>query len=179
MANSRSISFRSYVLALSAVIGGLGCAKPSEPVEAPTFRLTATITEDNHCTVNVLGKTYSSIGQVRGDVPSQFIGTVPDKSYHGFGCWVKTADGDGDLVVLFAGNHLGKPLDTGTYPPKLNILDDTPLHTAAVNFRPSEFGGDKLRTKDTSTGNVRVEEVPGGGRRVIIDVDLVRWTTLF
>jgi hypothetical protein len=156
------------------------CEKPSEPIEAPTYRLTATITEDNRCTVNVLGKTYNSAGMVRGDVPAQFIGTVADKSYHGFGCWVKTEDGDGDLVVLFAGNHLGQPLDVGTYPPKLEILDQTPLHTAAVNFRASEFaGGEKLRTKDNSSGDIRVEEAPGGGRRVIIDVDLVRWRTIF
>ena len=149
------------------------------PIELPTEHLTATITENNHCTVNVLGKTYSSIGQVRGDTPSKFIGTVADKTYHGFGCWVQTADGDGDLIVLFSGNNFGKPLEAGTYPLSMEILDNTPAHKASVNFRPSEFGPDRLRTRDNAQGSVTVTETPNGGRTITLDVEVVRWGRLF
>lgn len=168
---------RHKLTALSAaLIATTACAEASSaPKEVPTFHLTATVTENNHCTVTVLGKTYSSIGQVRGDVPSQFIGTVAEKSYHGFGCWVQTGDGDGDLVVLFSGNNLGKPLEPGTYPLALEIFDNTPLHTAALNFRPSDLGGDKLRAKDNAAGAVTVEATPSGGRKITADVEVVRW----
>lgn len=147
----------------------------SAPIELPKHRLTATVTSDNHCTVNVMGKTYSSIGQVRGDVPSQFIGTIPDESYHGFGCWVSTDDGDGDLIVIFSGNNLGKPLEVGQYAVQFNVYDETPRHIAAVNFRPSSLGGERLRTRDNSVGTVTVSAAPDGGRTITVDVETSPW----
>ncbi len=146
---------------------------------APTFRLRATVTESNDCDVSVLNKTYSSKGQIRGDVPSQFVGTIPQQSYHGFGCWVATSGGDGDLIVLFSGNNLGKPLAAGTYPLSLEVLDNTPLGRASVTFRPSEFGGDKLRTPTDASGSVVVEVTPSGGRRITVDAEMVRWNNSF
>ena len=162
------------VIALAA-----GCKEQTGPVESPTYRITATVTEDNKCTVNALGKSYSSIGQVRGDVPSKFVGTLSDKTYHGFGCWVAADQGDGDLIVLFSGNNFGKPLKAGTYPLKLELLDDTPPNFASVNFRPSEFGADRLRTRDGAVGSVTVTETPAGGRTITVDVEAVRWGPIF
>ncbi len=144
----------------------------------PTYHLSATVTASNNCSVSVQDKDYSSIGQIRGDVPTAFIGTVPEQSYHGFGCWVATSGGDGDLIVLFSGNNLGKPLEVGTYPLVHQVLDDTPLGMAAVTFR-SSFMGDKLRTMDGSTGNVIVEKDANGAIVIRVEADLVRWGNVF
>lgn len=157
------------------------CTETSGPVDVPSFRLTATITEDNRCTVNVMGRTYVSEFQVRGDLPAKFIGTLANESYHGFGCWVGTGDPaiDGDLVVLFAGNNLGKPLAPGTYSLGFDIFDNTPAGVSSVNFRPSELGGHRLRSKDGLPGTVTVEETPTGGRKITVDAEVVRWGAIF
>jgi hypothetical protein len=165
----------SVIAGSLALLGAAGCVqKATEPEAPPTYHLTATITEANQCNVNVLDKSYSSIGQIRGDVPSKFIGTVADKSYHGFGCWVATTGGDGDLIVLFSGNNLGKPLEVGTYTPSLEVLDDTPPMRAQVTFRTSEIGPDKLRTLDTLPGSIVVEATPSGGRIIKVDTQVSR-----
>lgn len=167
--------------ASAALLGAIGCVEKVTAPEnvTPPVRLTATITEANVCTVNVLNTAYQSIGQIRGDVPSKFIGTVADKSYHGFGCWVATSGGDGDLIVLFSGNNLGKPLAVGTYTLSNEVLDDTPAMRAQVVFRPSALGGDKLRTLDNSAGSVVVEATPTGGRIIRVNADVVRWGAAF
>lgn len=168
---------RYQLLAASAaIVGAIACVeKTSAPEAPPTFRLTATINESNVCAVNVLDKNYSSIGQIRGDVPKAFVGTVPTASYHGFGCWVATSGGDGDLIVLFSGNNLGKPLAVGKYTPALEILDETPPMRAQVKFRTSEIGADKLVTMDNLPGSIVVEATPSGGRIIRVDIDVVRW----
>src|SRR5215212_6168744 len=166
---------RLQVLAISAVAFALaGCEKATSPDVPPTYHLTATVTASNNCSVSVFDKDYSSIGQIRGDVPSAFIGTVPEASYHGFGCWVATTGGDGDLIVLFSGNNLGKPLAVGTYPLVHQVLDNTPLGMAAVTFRSSLFG-DKLRTMDNAAGNVIVEKDANGAIVIRVDAEVVRW----
>ncbi|MDO8500249.1 MAG: hypothetical protein Q7S20_00215 [Gemmatimonadaceae bacterium] len=167
--------------ASAAILAASACTMKdtAAPDAPPTYRLTATVTENNSCAVTVMAKTYSSIGQIRGDVPSKFIGTIPDKSYHGFGCWVATDGGDGDLIILFSGNNLGKPLDVGTYPLRFEILDNTPPMMAQVSFRPSALGGDNLRTTDGAAGSVVVESTPSGGRQIRADVDVVRWGSSF
>lgn len=144
----------------------------------PTYHLTATVTASNKCSVSVFDKDYSSIGQIRGDVPTDFIGTVPTQSYHGFGCWVATSGGDGDLIVLFSGNNLGKPLEVGTYPLVHEVLDNTPLGMASVSFRSSLFG-DKLRTMDNAVGNVIVEKDANGAIVIRVDAEVVRWGKVF
>ena len=166
----------SILAGFSAVVAITACVENSAAPEAPpTFHISATVTGSNDCDVSVMDKTYSSKGQIRGDVPSKFIGTVPQQSYHGFGCWVATSDGDGDLIVLFSGNNLGKPLAVGTYPLVHEVLDNTPLGMAAVTFRPSSLGGDKLRTLDGAVGNVVVDSSASGARTIRVEAELVRW----
>lgn len=172
---------RLKLLAASAAILGVAACKTDNAIvgPAPAYRLKATVTEANSCDVSVMDKSYSSLGQIRGDVPKTFMGTVAQASYHGFGCWVATSGGDGDLIVLFSGNTLGKPLEPGTYPLSREILDDTPLGRANVTFRPSTLQGDKLTTLDNASGSVVVEATPTGGRTITIDVDVTRWGRAF
>jgi len=173
------MSMRYTILALSAAsLAVLACAESSTAPDPEIFHISATVTAANTCSVDAMGKQYSSSNMVRGDVPDKFIGTVAGSSYHGFGCWVgsnSVAGEDGDLIVLFSGNNLNKPLEPGTYPLVHEIYDDTPIGKAAVTFRPSALGGSKLRTLDTSSGNVVVEETPEGGRTVRIEADAVEW----
>ena len=170
---------RFRALAVSAAALALaGCDKATSPDVPPTYHLSATVTASNNCSVSVLDNDYSSIGQIRGDVPKDFIGTVPEQSYHGFGCWVATSGGDGDLIVLFSGNNLGKPLEVGTYPLVHQVLDNTPRGRAAVSFRSSLFG-DKLRTMDGATGNVIVEKDANGAIVIRVEADVVRWGNVF
>lgn len=168
-------------LAVAAILSFSACTENAAAPDtaAPTFRLQATVTESNSCDVSVMSKVYSSKGQIRGDVPTQFVGTVAGQSYHGFGCWVSTSGGDGDLTVLFSGNNLGKPLAAGTYTLSREILDNAPLGRASVVFRPSDLGGDKLRTPDDANGTVVVEVTSSGGRRIVIDADVARWGRAF
>jgi hypothetical protein len=170
-------SMRISIFALSAAaLAAVGCKETAVAPEAPpTYHLSATFTENNTCQVSVLGNEYSSIGQIRGDIPKQFVGTVAEKSYHGFGCWVAKSGGDGDVIVLFSRNNLGKALAPGTYTLTHNVLDDTPEGMATVTFRTSEIGGDKLTPMDGATGSVVVETTATGGRLIKVEADLVRW----
>jgi hypothetical protein len=171
---------RLQILSASvALLGIVACENNTILEVAPTFHLSATVTEGNSCNVSVMGKDYVSNGMVRGDVPTAFVGTVANSSYHGFGCWVATNGGDGDLIVLFSGNTLGKPLDVGTYPLSRELLDNTPLGRANVTFRPSDLQGDKLTTLDDAVGSVIVEATPTGGRIVKVDVEVSRWGRAF
>lgn len=173
------MSMRYTILSLSAAsLALLGCAETTTPPAPAVFRVSATVTASNTCSVTAMDQQFTSINQVRGDLPDKFIGTVEDASYHGFGCWVasNTVTGqDGDLIVLFSGNNLGKALEPGTYGIVHEIYDDTPLGKAAVTFRSSTMDNYKLRTTDTSSGTVTVEETPDGGRTVRVDVDVVEW----
>ena len=173
---------RISVLAISAAaLGLIGCVeKPTAPDVPPVIKLSATVTSANSCNVSVADTDYSSLGQIRGDLPKRFVGTVENKSYHGFGCWVATSGGDGDLIVLFAGNNLGKPLAVGTYPLVHEIYDNTPLGVAAVTFRPSYWGGgDRYKTLDTSAGSVVVEDDGNGGLTIRVDAEVARWGSVF
>lgn len=159
----------SVLLAISA------CKEASAPEAIPTFHLTATVTEANTCAVTTLERSFNSIGQIRGDVPASFVGTVPEASYHGFGCWVATDGGDGDLIVLFSQNNFGKPLAVGTYTLTRQVLDDTPAGYASVSFRTAFLGVDKLVTMDNAVGSVVVEATASGARRIRVDAEVVRW----
>jgi len=174
------MSMRFPLIAVSAAaLTVLACKEASAPDVPPTVHLTATVTESNNCEVSVMDKNYSSIGQIRGDVPTRFIGTVAEKSYHGFGCWVATSGGDGDLIVLFSGNNLGQPLAVGTYPLSQDILDNTPIGRASVSFRPSDLGGDKLRTLENAAGSVVVDSTASGARRIHVTAEVARWGKIF
>jgi hypothetical protein len=173
------MSMRYKILALSAASFALfGCAENAAAPDPEILHLSATVTSSNTCAVTTMDKQYSSTNQVRGDLPDKFVGTVAGASYHGFGCWVgsnSVAGEDGDLIVLFAGNNLGKPLEPGTYSLVHEIWDDTPLGKAAVTFRASALDGAKLRTLDTSSGSVIVELAPDGGRTIRVEADLIEW----
>ena len=169
---------RIQALALSAMTLALvACEKTTTPDIPPTYHLNATVTAANTCAVSVLDTNYSSIGQIRGDTPAKFVGTVND-TYHGFGCWVSTSGGDGDLIVIFSGNNLGKPLAPGTYALARQIYNETPRGFAAVSFRPSSIG-EKLRTMDGAAGNVIVEDDGKGGLTIRVEAEVVRWGEVF
>lgn len=167
---------KTHTIVLAGLLlAAAGCKEAAAPIEPPKFRVTATINEDNTCTVSAMGKTYTSQGRIRGDKPAQFIGTMSDLKYHGFGCEVASSGTEGDIIVLFSGNNLGKPLEPGVYPLNLQILDETPPHIASVIFNSADYGPFKLRTRDGAPGTVTVEETPTGGRRIIVDVETVQW----
>lgn len=176
---------RPKLFAASAALLGIAACKTDTVLQqAITTHLSATVTQNNTCSVSVQDKNYTSIGQVRGDLPKAFIGTVANAGYHGFGCYVAVdglspAKGDGDLIVLFSGNNLGKPLEPGTYQLKQEILDDTPLGFANVSFRPSDLNGDKLTSLDGAVGSITVEATPDGGRIIHVDADVARWGRAF
>lgn len=169
----------AILVGLPAFVLTAACDKLTTPDLPSTYHISATVTSANACKVSVMDKNYSSVGQIRGDVPTRFIGTVANASYHGFGCWVATNDGDGDLIVLFSGNNLGKPLAPGTYPLVHEVYDTTPLGMASVSFRPSSLGGDKLRTFDGAPGNVMVADDGKGGLNIRVEADLLRWGSAF
>jgi hypothetical protein len=172
---------RHSLLAVSiAVLAAAGCKEtPTTPLVAPTFHLSATMSDAGVCNVSALNHDYLSVNAQRGDIGANFVGTVPDKTYHGVGCWVGTNGGDGDLIVIFSGNNLGKPLAVGTYQLKREILDETPPGFANVTFRNSEMLGDKLVSLDGAAGSVVVEATPSGGRIIRTEAELTRWNRGF
>ncbi len=173
-----------FALALISVASACKNADPTTPVAPPTFHVTATVTGSNTCTVNAVDHTYGSIGQIAGDTPAKFIGTL-DKNYHGLSCWVSVDGGvtknggDGFLNIIFSGNNLGKPLDVGTYGLRLEILDNTPPMTATIRFHPSSLGGDELRPLDNAQGSITVDSAANGARTIHVDLQAVRYSTAF
>ena len=177
---SMSMRFPVFAAAAAALSLSACVEKTSSPDVPPVYKLSAVVTSANSCNVSVMDNNYSSLGQIRGDVPMRFVGTVGNKSYHGFGCWVATNGGDGDLIVLFSGNNLGKPLAVGTYPLVHEIYDNTPVGVAAVTFRPSIWGGgDRLKTMDGAVGNVVVEDDGAGGLTIRVEAEVVRWGSVW
>ena len=167
-------------LALSSVVAALavsGCTRePAAPVQLETIPLRATVTPDNHCTVEAYGKTYSSVGQVRGALLPTFTGTENNPGLHAIGCWVNTSDGtDGELVVIFSGNSYQLPFPTGTYQPRFEPPYGTNDMIASVSFRASAHPGEKLVTIDQSTGTVTVDAAPNGARTIRLDVTAVQY----
>jgi len=150
-------------------------------VAAPTYRVQATITGTNTCSVSALDASYGSIGQISGDKPAKFIGTFADKGYHGSSCWVSTdggvtANGDNGFInVIFSGNTFGQPLQVGTYGLKLDILDDTPPMMASIRFHPASLANDELRPLDGAVGNIVVDSTASGVRSIHIDLQATRW----
>lgn len=162
--------------AIAALLAAAGCKNATEPFDPPVYRVTATITEANKCAVSAMGKSYESENQIRGDTPSQFIGTEQELSFHGFGCAVYRSDGgNGDIIVAFSQNNFGKPLKVGTYSIVAEILDETPAGYASVRFNSSDYGPFKLNTMDHLGGTVTVEETATGGRKITVDVNTIQW----
>ncbi|MEO5904326.1 MAG: hypothetical protein ABIQ55_09965 [Gemmatimonadaceae bacterium] len=166
---------------LAVALAAAGCKTDSTTPEAPvTFRVTATITGTNTCAVNALEKSYGSIGQIAGDKPTKFVGTL-DKNYHGLSCWVSadggvtTTGGDGFFNIIFSGNTLGKPLAVGTYGLRFEIFDGTPLMMATIRFGSSSIGGDELRPLDNAQGAITVDSTANGTRNIHVDLQAVRY----
>jgi len=167
---------KTRLTAIAALIAITGCQQTTEPFDAPVFKVTATITEENKCTVSAMGKSYASENQIRGDAPAAFVGTEAVRKLHGFGCAVYRPDGgNGDIVVLFSQNNFGKPLAAGTYKISAEIFDETPAGYASVRFNSSDYGPFKLTSTDNRGGTVVVEETPTGGRKITVDVNTIQW----
>jgi hypothetical protein len=154
-----------------------GCAKETTaPVQLESFPLRATVTPDNRCTVEALGMTYTSIGQVRGVVLPAFSGTLENAGYHAVGCWVAAPDGsDGDLVVLFSGDSFQKQFETGTFQPRFEPPFGASEKIVSVSFRAAILPNERLATVDESTGSVVVESNSAGNRTVRVDVTAIKY----
>jgi hypothetical protein len=158
---------------ITAVLVATGCVQDlSEPKPLETVSLRATITSDNHCTVETMGRTYTSIGQVRGVTLPTFSGALENEGWHALGCWVAMSDGtDGELVLTFSGNFFQKPFEPGSY----SLRSAEKL--VSVSFRSVAFGNMKLRTIDQSTGGVTVEGPLDGAKTVRVDVTAIKYET--
>ncbi len=172
---------RSYFVLALAVAASACKVDSTSTAEPPvTFRVTATISGNNTCAVNTLQKSLSSIGQIAGDKPTKFIGTL-DKNYHGLTCWVSadggvsTTGGDGFFNVVFSGNTFGKPLAVGTYGLRFEILDNSPEMMATIRFGSSILGGDELRPLDNAQGSVVVDSTANGTRTIRVDLQAIRY----
>jgi len=165
------------ISATLAILVTAGCVKePSAPVSFEAFPLRATVTPDNHCTVEAWGRTYTSIGQVRGAVLPTFSGTLESDGYHAIGCWVSHSDGtDGELVVTFSGNSYQLPFPTGSFRPVLDPPYGSTEKIVSVSFSASFLPTVKLRTVDESSGAVTVESDATGARTIRVDVTALRW----
>ena len=76
------MSMRYTILALSAAsLGILGCTENTTAPDPEVFHLSATVTASNTCAVTAMDKQYSSVNQVRGDLPDKFVGTVAGASW--------------------------------------------------------------------------------------------------
>jgi hypothetical protein len=164
-------------VAAAALLGLPACVKvPTAPVHVETFPLRATVTPDNHCNVDALGKTYTSIGQVRGAVLPNFTGDLQSDGYHAIGCWVSNVDGsDGDLIITFSGNSYQQPFPTGSFVPVFEPPFGSTEKIVSVSFHSSSYGPEKLQTIDTSTGAVTVESAPTGARTIRVDVTAMKY----
>lgn len=169
----RHIAFSSVVAALAMA----GCVKePSAPAPLETFPLRATVTPDNRCTVVAEGRTYTSVGQVRGALLPAFSGTLVNDGWHAIGCWVSNADGtDGELVVQFSGNSYNLPFATGSFKPSFEPPYGSDEKIVSVSFRAQALGSEKLRTIDESAGAVTVESNAAGARTIRVDVTAIKY----
>lgn len=161
----------------AAIVGLAACVQvPTDAPQVETFPLRATITPDNHCTVEALGKTYTSIGQVRGAVLPSFTGSLESDGWHAVGCWVSNVDGsDGDLVITFSGNSFQQPFATGSFTPTFDPPFGGTEKIASVSFRASTYGAEKLKTIQESTGAVTVESSATGARTIRVDVTATKY----
>jgi hypothetical protein len=179
-------SMRKSLFALTLLVAASACKIESttQPVDVPLYHVVATVTGSNTCAVSAMDKTYGSIGQVAGDVPSKFIGTL-DKNYHGLSCWVSVDGGntknggDAFINIIFSGNNFGKPLAVGTYKLTWLVLDETPPMTATIRFHPSDLDGDELRPLDNAVGSIVVDSAANGARTIHVDLQAIRYSNRF
>ncbi len=154
-----------------------GCVQDlSAPTPPETIPLRATITADNRCTVETLGKTFTSIGQVRGVTLPTFTGSLESQGFHAVGCWVAMSDGtDGDFVLTFSGDSFQKPFEVGSYLPRFEPPYGSSEKLVSVVFRTQALPDHLLRTIDQSTGGVTIETGPGGARTIRVDLSVIKF----
>ncbi|HYN81489.1 MAG TPA: hypothetical protein VES88_08305 [Gemmatimonadaceae bacterium] len=168
---------RITALCSTAALVATGCIQDlSGPPAVETIPLRATITPDNRCTVETLGRTYTSIGHVRGATPPTFTGTLENSGFHAVGCWVAMSDGtDGDFVLLFSGDSFQKPFEVGSYLPRFEPPYGSSEKLVSVSFQTVALPDHRLKTVDQSTGAVTIEAAPGGGRIIRVDVSVIKY----
>jgi hypothetical protein len=168
------------IIALASIAAALvatGCVQDlSAPTPPETIPLRATITADNTCTVETLGRTYTSIGQLRGATLPTFSGALENDGWHAIGCWVAMSDGtDGDLVLTFSGNSYQKPFEPGAYTPRFEPPYGSSEKLVSVSFRSVAQQGFRLKTVDESTGGVTIEGTLSGGKTIRVDVGAIKY----
>lgn len=164
------------LFAISALVS-TGCVQDlSGPTPPEMIPLRATITPDNRCTVETLGRTFTSIGQVRGAVLPTFSGSLVSDGFHGVGCWVAMPDGtDGDFVLTFSGNSFQKPFEPGNYLPRFEPPYGSAEKLVSVTFRTVVLPNQRLKTIDQSTGAVTIETAPNGTKTIRVDVSVIKY----
>lgn len=169
----------SALSSIAALLVATGCVQDlSEPKPLEYVALRATITSDNKCTVETMGRTYTSIGHVRGVTLPTFSGALVNDGWHAVGCWVAMSDGtDGELALTFSGNSYQKPFEPGNYSLRFEAPYGSPEKLVSVSFRSVAFGDMKLRTVDQSTGAVTVEGTLEGAKTVRVDVMAIQYET--
>lgn len=160
-----------------AALVATGCVQDlSAPTPPETIPLRATITADNRCTVETLGRTFTSIGQVRGATLPTFSGSLVSDGFHAVGCWVAMADGtDGDFVLTFSGNSFQKPFELGSYLPRFEPPYGSAEKLVSVTFRTIVLPNERLKTIDQSTGGVTIETSPSGAKTIRVDVSVIKY----
>jgi hypothetical protein len=158
------------VCTIAAALVASGCVQDlSGPAAVETIPLRATITPDNRCTVETLGKTYTSIGQVRWVTLPTFAGSLENNGFHAVGCWVAMSDGtDGDVVLLFSGDSFQKSFEPGNYLPRFEPPYGSAEKLVGVIFRTVAVPNHLLRT-------VTIEVAPNGARTIRVDVSVVKY----
>jgi hypothetical protein len=166
-------------LALTPIVllGLAACVKvPTDhTAQVEMVPLHAVITSDNRCTVQALGKTFVSVGQLQGAQLPAFTGTLKNDGYHSITCWVGNTDGsDGNIIVTFSGNSYQQPFPTGTFRPLFEPPWGVTDKYAGVLFMSSMLKAEQLRTIDESTGSITVETT-ASGTTVTVDVTAMRY----
>lgn len=167
------------IIALSSIAALVlsGCVQDlSAPAPPETFPLRASVTADNTCTVEVLGRTYTSIGHVVGATLPTFSGTLENQGYHAIGCWVLNSDGtDGSLLLTFSGDSYQKPFEPGTYMPRFEAPYGSTGKLVSLTFRMAVLTNQRLRSTNESTGSVTIEGLLSGAKTIRADVSVVKF----
>jgi hypothetical protein len=168
---------KRFALTPIVLLGMAACVKiPTEHTTAVEMvPLHAVITSDNRCTVQALGNTFVSVGQLQGAQLPAFTGTLKNDGYHSITCWVGGPNGsDGNIIVTFSGNSYQKPFPTGTFRPLFEPPWGVSEPYAGVLFMTSVLTGEQLRTIDESSGSITVQTT-SSGTTITIDVTAMRY----
>jgi hypothetical protein len=162
-----------------------GCkVETTAPATPDTYHITATISGANTCSVNAPDHVYTSVNNITGDKPRNFVSTY-DANYHGFSCWVSVDGGVSEKLgagffnVIFSGNTLGKPLAVGSYGVKFEILDNTPPMMATIRFKTLNLNGEEYRPLDNAAGSIVVDSTADGTRNIHVDLQAIRFSYNF